>query len=304
MTTNAGPEYGAAEKKYLAAQTTQERIMFLDEMIKYAPKHKSSENMLAKLRGRLAKLKKEQKRDAQNKKGGYSVGIKKEGDAQITIVGAANSGKSSLLGALTNARPKISEYPFTTIKPEIGTLDIGGLKAQFVEIPPLTYTDNDKEWLSIARISDLVVVLITSFSELTKISTYLSNEAITNKKVFVLTKTDSLSKEEIDKFKNFGTIIKSSVLKSEGLGDIKQAIFKSLGLIRVFTKEPGREHNELPVVLKEGAVIRDIAAKIRKDYVARFEYAKIWGKSAKFPGQSVGIEYELHDQDLIELHLK
>lgn len=304
MTTNAGPEYGNAEKNYLVAQNVQEKIMFMEEMIKYAPKHKSSENMLAKLRLRLAKLKKEQKKDVANKKGGYSVGIKKEGDAQITIIGAPNSGKSTLLATLTNARPKISEYPFTTVKPEIGTLDLGGLKAQFIEIPPITYTDNDREWLSLARISDLVIVLINSFSELTKISTYLRDTTILNKRIFVLSKSDSLGQEEIAKFKNFGRVVILSSKNSRGLEELKQRIFDSLGLIRVFTKEPGRKPSELPVVLKADADIKELATNIRKDYPDRFLFAKIWGKGAKFAGQSVGIEYKLHDQDIVELHLK
>lgn len=304
MTTNAGPEYGNAEKNYLVAQNVQEKIMWMEQMIKYAPKHKSSENMLAKLRLRFAKLKKEQKKDAANKKGGYSVGIKKEGDAQITIIGAPNSGKSTLLAALTNAKPKISEYPFTTVKPEIGTLDLGGLKAQFVEIPPITYTDNDREWLSLARISDLVIVLINSFSELTKISTYLKDTTVLNKKIFVLSKSDLLNEEEIAKFINFDRVLILSAKTSRGLEELKQKIFYNLELIRIFTKEPGRKPSGLPVVLKIDSDVRELARKIRKDYPDRFLFAKIWGKGAKFAGQSVGIEYKLHDQDIVELHLK
>ena len=47
-----------------------------------------------------------------------------------------------------------------------------------------------------------------------------------------------------------------------------------------------------------------MAEKIRRDYPDRFIYAKIWGKSAKFTGQNVGLEHELKDQDIVELHLK
>lgn len=304
MTTNAGPEYGAAEKKYLAAQTIQEKMLFLEEMIKFAPKHKSSENMLAELRRRLAKFKKELKKESLKKKGGHSFAIKKEGDAQITLIGLPNSGKSTLLAALTNAKPKVSEYPFTTIKPEIGTLDLGGLKSQFIELPPITESESDREWLSIARISDLVIVLINSFSELTRVSNYLRNESVLNKKIFVLGKTDSLEHEELSKFKNLSNVIKISVEKSEGTEELKKAIFDNLGLIRVHTKEPGKKPTELPVVLKVNANIREMAGKIRKDYPARFLFAKVWGKSAKFSGQTVGMEHILKDKDIVELHLK
>ncbi len=56
MPINAGPEYAAAEKKYFAAKTLEERIIGLEEMIRTAPKHKSSENFVAELKKRLIKV--------------------------------------------------------------------------------------------------------------------------------------------------------------------------------------------------------------------------------------------------------
>ena len=56
MTINAGPEYFAVEKKYFAAQTIEEQIYWLEEMVRKAPKHKSSESFVANLKQRLKKL--------------------------------------------------------------------------------------------------------------------------------------------------------------------------------------------------------------------------------------------------------
>ena len=53
MPINAGYEYFNAEKRYLDAQTLDEKITALEEMIKVAPKHKGSENLLAELKTRL-----------------------------------------------------------------------------------------------------------------------------------------------------------------------------------------------------------------------------------------------------------
>ena len=192
MTTNAGPEYFVAQSKYLGAQTTEDRIRCMEDMIRCAPKHKSSENMLAELKRKLSKLKKESIREKKTKKGGFSNAIKKEGDAQVVMLGFANSGRSTLLAATTNARPKISEYPFTTIGPEIGTIDIGGCKVQFIETPPLSENEGDREWISMARVSDLVVTIITSLDELMRMSNYLKREGLFNKRMIVLLQKNSI----------------------------------------------------------------------------------------------------------------
>jgi hypothetical protein len=300
MPINAHPEYLEAEREFLNAYTTEEKIEKLKKMISVAPAHKGSENLRSQLRSRLKKLKQEQEKEKSKKKG-RSVGIKKEGDAQLTILGFTKSGKSSLLTALTNAKPKISEFPFTTIRPEIGTLDLDGIKIQMIELP--AYLEN-KEILSIARSSNLILILVTSIEELAKMSELIKNERIENKKLFILNKVEALNQDELKKFFKL-PIIRISVKENAGLYDLRQKIFESIGLIRVYTKEPGKKpHLERPLILKKDSTVRDMAEKIRKDFPERFIKAKIWGSSAKFPGQTVGIEHVLHDKDIVEMYIR
>lgn len=67
MPINATAEYYLAEKRYLDARTKEEKIAALEEMIRQLPKHKGTENLLAQLRKRLAKLKHEGKKGPKKK---------------------------------------------------------------------------------------------------------------------------------------------------------------------------------------------------------------------------------------------
>jgi len=268
-------------------------------MISAAPKHKGSENLRAELNKRLVKLKKESEKEKIKKKG-KSVGIKKEGDAQVTLFGFTQSGKSSLLSSLTNARPKISELPFTTFVPELGTLDLEGLKVQMVDVPSRS---EDKEMLAIARASDLIVVVVTSLGDLISLNHLFKSENMMTRRIFALNKVDALPRDELKKFERL-SVTKISSKTGQGLEELRQKIFENLDLIRVYTKEPGKKPSERPIIIKKDSSIKDLAEKIRKDYPERFLKARIWGASAKFDGQIVGITHVLRDKDIVELYLK
>lgn len=95
-----------------------------------------------------------------------------------------------------------------------------------------------------------------------------------------------------------------SASTGEGLDKLKDLIWKKLGMIKVFTKTPGKKKDWPPVALDKGSSIKDMAAFVHKDFVKKFKFARVWGDSTKFPGQRLGLDHELADNDIVELHLK
>ena len=80
-------------------------------------------------------------------------------------------------------------------------------------------------------------------------------------------------------------------------------IWMNLGLVKVYTKQPGKKKEDKPLALKNGATVRDVAEIVHKDFLKRFKFARIYGKNAKFEGQMVGLDHVMKDDDTVELHL-
>lgn len=90
-----------------------------------------------------------------------------------------------------------------------------------------------------------------------------------------------------------------------GIEDLKRTIFNKLRFIRIYLKEMGKKPDyEEPMILQEGATIKDICGKIHRDFVKKFKFAKAWGPSAKFPGQTFMLDHKLADEDVVEIHVR
>ena len=192
--TNQSPEYQAAEKRYLNAQTDEDKLESLKEMMSYMPAHKAGESLRANLRLRYKKLKEKleiQKKKKKNTSG--KTGIKKEG-IQIALIGLTNSGKSSLLSILTNAKPEISEIHFTTQQAFVGMLYHDGIKFQIVDFPAINHETFD---LGIANTADILLIMITNLKDLEIVLPSL-NKA-TGRRIIAYNKSDLLSDSEIRK---------------------------------------------------------------------------------------------------------
>jgi len=297
LPTNVHPEYIYAEEEFLSAESDEEKLKALAKMISFAPSHKGAENLRAKLRLRYKKLKEQIEKSKKIKKGSAKSGIKKE-DLQAAIIGKTGTGKSSLLSLLTNAHPEIADYPFTTKFPVVGMLDYNGVAIQLIEIPAIESGYYNK---GIANSADTLLIMITDLKQLDEIEKLLK----TNAKKIVVFNSFNKSAEEVRKVSatlesrkyNFAII---STKTKEGLEPLKEKLFQSFGKIRIYTKEPGKEKSNKPIILPPESIVKDVAEKILKNFSKKIKETRIWGPSSKYPGQVVGLSHELKDLDVVE----
>ena len=274
MPVNAPVEYYKAEEKFRSAKSREEKIACLEEMIRLLPKHKSSENVLAQLRKKLAKLKSEKHRKVGARP---SVIIKKEGAGQVCLLGLTNSGKSTLLKTLTGVDVEIADYPYTTKKPQFGMMKYEDVWVQIVEIP----STFDPGVMSVVHGTDLIIVVLDGEKNLDEqkreINDILDERKVKTKRLYVVTK------------------------KPIDLEKLKKKIWDNLGVIRVYTKTPGKNPEKKPIILKEGSTVEDVAKEVHKSFLDHFRFARVFGCSVKFNGARVGLDHVLHDKDVVEI---
>ena len=120
----------------------------------------------------------------------------------------------------------------------------------------------------------------------------------------VLNKIDLVNKGFIQEVQskignNFIPISADAGINIEAL---KEAIFHRLGFIRVYMRPKGNEADyKEPLIIKSGATVQDVCNKIHRNMAKNFRYGLVWGKSAKFAGQKVGLDHKLADEDVITI---
>jgi ribosome-interacting GTPase 1 len=159
---NLTPQYLDAEQRFKEAATSAEKLKALRHMMAVIPKHKGTEKLRAELRRKLSRLQDEIEAERRRKGGGRPDPghVPHEGAGQIALVGAPNSGKSSLVAALTAAHPKIANYPFTTLEPQSGMMDFEDVQVQLVDTPAVS-REFMEPWLSeLVRRADRVLLVV------------------------------------------------------------------------------------------------------------------------------------------------
>jgi hypothetical protein len=323
LPANLTPQYYNAEEAFKKAVSVEEKIAALEEMLAVIPKHKGTEKMQADLKKRLSKFRQEgMKKASVSRADPYS--IERQGAGQVALLGFPNTGKSSFLAAMTRAKPKIADYPFTTTMPLAGMMPYEDIFIQLVDTPPVTAEIIPAGLSGTLRSADILLVMVDAagddcLEQLEFCLHYLEEKKIVLEaaapgergvspaNVLVLAARADLpqSIDNMQIIKELGPagieIFPVSGKTGLGLEDLRAKIFQMLAVIRVYTKIPGREPDmKTPFILKSGSTVLDLAEFIHRDLPRLMKNARVWG-SVKYAGQSVMKDYVLHDRDIVEI---
>jgi len=240
-----------------------------------------------------------------------SLQVRREGAAQVALVGAPNAGKSSLLQGLSEIQIRTGDYAFTTLRPVPALTRIGGVLVQLVEIPGLIEGAHEdrgggKALLGVLRNADAIVwcqAVTAPLDQLRVVRGEVAAAGIEKPGLLAATKWDDALPGDVDRLSVEAApldVVPVSVLDDDSLDRLREAIWSLTGLIRVWLRRDGAVEDE-PLALEQGATIADVAAAIHHDLGRTCVGARLWGPSARFDGQRVGRGHVVADGDAVEV---
>ncbi|MHC4174944.1 MAG: GTPase [Planctomycetota bacterium] len=324
MPANLTPEYFKAEKWFREAASTDEKVLALEQMLRVMPKHKGTDHLRADLRRKLSKLK-----DTSTKKGPAKhidvFHVPRSGAGQIVLLGTPNSGKSSIVAALTNAKVNVADFPFATTTPVPGMVKFEDIQIQLVDMPPITADYLAPGQVGTYRNCDLIAIVIDlsadahqfriclDFLESRNLLIDSETPAVDGqgnllaKKAFCICTKSDIAKPgapgTVKKFCKYPfELVEISAETGTGLEELPATFFRLLDIIRIYAKPPGKPADMTdPFTLPAGSTVMDLATGIHRQLAEKLKFARIWGTGV-YDGQNAQRNHVLNDKDIIELH--
>jgi small GTP-binding protein len=240
-----------------------------------------------------------------------SIAVRREGAAQIALVGPPNVGKSSLLQALSEIQIKTGDFPFTTTRPVPALTRIGGVLVQLVEIPGLIEGATEdrgggRALLGVLRSADAIVYCARADQDpdgLEVVRAEVAAAGIEKPALLAATRADEADEGAMARlaaaFPDV-SLIRVSILDEASLAAFRAAVWSLTGLIRVRLRSGGVTESE-PLAMPSEATVADVADRVHHDLGTTAVGARVWGPSARFDGQRVGREHRVHDGDVVEI---
>jgi hypothetical protein len=335
---NLTPDYKAAEAAYKKARDPGERLACLREMLRTIPKHKGTERLQSELKTRIKQLSEEL--TAPGKAGRSRAPahvVHPEGAGQIALVGAPNVGKSALHRRLTGSHAEVGPYPFTTTVPLPGMYAFEDVHFQIVDLPPIC-AEHPLPWIAntlqpadgcmlvvdvlapdcLERVQEIRATLAAKRITLLEApdpaaAGETGDEpdpfAIRLPTLLVATQADRSAHVE-DELAAFAELLGArypsvavSAATGAGIERIGRFWFQALGVVRVYTKVPGRPADlHRPFTLRRGDTVQRVAELVHRELAGQLRYARLWGKGQP-AGQHVGRDHVVQDGDVLELHV-
>lgn len=234
-------------------------------------------------------------------RGRESISVLQSADMALIIIDAQDLKQLDVVKQeLYNAKFRINEEkPAVSIKPA----QRGGIQLSATKLTKMT-EQNVLEVLREFRVSNAYVTIREDITP-EQLMDVIEDNRMYIPAVIAVNKIDAATNEEKAEAAKIKDAVLVSAEKGTNLGVLKEEIFRKLKIMRIYLKQAGKKAdlNE-PMIMKSGCAVQDVCLKLHREFINKFRFARIWGKSAKFGGQKVGLAHKLEDDDVVQINLR
>lgn len=230
-------------------------------------------------------------------KGREILSVVRNADLVIILLDARDASKEDVIKKeLYDAGIRLNQSPprITLIKKDRGGLNVSSVTKQDLDMNTI------KSVFLEHKIVNADIILKENVS-LERLIDFLASNRHYAPSITIVNKVDLVSTE---KRKEIKADLLISAKNDFNVEDLKDLIIDKLSFIRVYLKKHGFKPDFKEPLIMNGpkVTVLDVCNRIHRSIKDSFRFAKVWGKSSAFPGQQLGINHQLEDEDVVELY--
>ena len=240
--------------------------------------------------------------------------ICKSGHLTACLVGLPNVGKTFLFERLGGSGASIADYPYSTVVPAIHQASLNNLSIQIVDLPPVAEGTIDilpygEKLRQVLQLADVLCVVLDSSEDIEYQEMVMSEELAllgidpsSSPMLVILNQSPGMESNEVDGSGGLPAAPRLRLSSDEDVTCVLPALARTVDYIATHAKPPGQSPEDADRLwVASGSTVADLAVAVHRELAERLSGARVWGESARQPGQPVSAEHELADGDTVEL---